>query len=286
MDLIIVSGMSGAGKSTCLNALEDLGFYCMDNILPQLIPDAVQAMAISREKTNDSFRIAISADARVGEFFSEIYTALDKLKILGFNYQLLFLDAEDDVLINRFNETKRTHPLAKGLPIYQAIEKERKLLKDLKNSANIIIDTTSLDLKGLKQKVYNAFETIQTHQGVAIVTFGYKRGIPKDCDIVFDVRFLENPHYIKELKDLTGKDPQVQEFVFCDGRAEEYCRRMLELLLFVLKDYHKEVKQLLTVGIGCTGGKHRSVALAEKLKQMLGENGYNVEIFHRNLLME
>ncbi|NLC17375.1 MAG: RNase adapter RapZ [Clostridiales bacterium] len=286
MDLIIVSGMSGAGKSTCLNALEDLGFYCMDNILPQLIPDAVQAMAISREKTNDSFRIAISADARVGEFFSEIYTALDKLKILGFNYQLLFLDAEDDVLINRFNETKRTHPLAKGLPIYQAIEKERKLLKDLKNSANIIIDTTSLDLKGLKQKVYNAFETIQTHQGVAIVTFGYKRGIPKDCDIVFDVRFLENPHYIKELKDLTGKDPQVQEFVFRDGRAEEYCRRMLELLLFVLKDYHKEVKQLLTVGIGCTGGKHRSVALAEKLKQMLGENGYNVEIFHRNLLME
>src|SRR5690554_2278641 len=286
MDLIIVSGMSGAGKSTYLNALEDLGFYCMDNILPQLIPDAVQAMAISREKTNDSFRIAISADARVGEFFSEIYTALDKLKILGFNYQLLFLDAEDDVLINRFNETKRAHPLAKGLPIYQAIEKERKLLKDLKNSANIIIDTTSLDLKGLKQKVYNAFETIQTHQGVAIVTFGYKRGIPKDCDIVFDVRFLENPHYIKELKDLTGKDPQVQEFVFRDGRAEEYCRRMLELLLFVLKDYHKEVKQLLTVGIGCTGGKHRSVALAEKLKQMLGENGYNVEIFHRNLLME
>jgi UPF0042 nucleotide-binding protein len=286
MDLIIVSGMSGAGKSTCLNALEDLGFYCMDNILPQLIPDAVQAMVISREKIYESFRIAISADARVGEFFSEIYSALDKIKIQGFNYQLLFLDAEDDVLINRFNETKRAHPLAKGLPIYQAIEKERKLLKDLKNSADIIIDTTSLDIKGLKQKVYDAFESIQTHQGVAIVTFGYKRGIPKDCDIVFDVRFLDNPHYIKELKDLTGKDPQVQEFVFRDGRAEEYCRHMLELLLFVLRDYHKEVKQLLTVGIGCTGGKHRSVALAERLKLMLSENGYNVETFHRNLLME
>ncbi|HHW90025.1 MAG TPA: RNase adapter RapZ [Clostridiales bacterium] len=286
MDLIIVSGMSGAGKSTCLNALEDLGFYCMDNILPQLIPDAVQAMVISREKIYEGFRIAISADARVGEFFSEIYSALDKIKIQGFNYQLLFLDAEDDVLINRFNETKRAHPLAKGLPIYQAIEKERKLLKDLKNSADIIIDTTSLDIKGLKQKVYDAFESIQTHQGVAIVTFGYKRGIPKDCDIVFDVRFLDNPHYIKELKDLTGKDPQVQEFVFRDGRAEEYCRHMLELLLFVLRDYHKEVKQLLTVGIGCTGGKHRSVALAERLKLMLSENGYNVETFHRNLLME
>lgn len=286
MDLIIVSGMSGAGKSTCLNALEDLGFYCMDNILPQLIPDAVQAMVISREKIYESFRIAISADARVGEFFSEIYSALDKIKIQGFNYQLLFLDAEDDVLINRFNETKRAHPLAKGLPIYQAIEKERKLLKDLKNSADIIIDTTSLDIKGLKQKVYDAFESIQTHQGVAIVTFGYKRGIPKDCDIVFDVRFLDNPHYMKELKDLTGKDPQVQEFVFRDGRAEEYCRRVLELLLFVLRDYHKEVKQLLTVGIGCTGGKHRSVALAERLKLMLSENGYNVETFHRNLLME
>lgn len=286
MDLIIVSGMSGAGKTICLNALEDLGFYCMDNILPQLIPDAIYAMAISREKTSDNFRIAISADARVGEFFSEIYSALDKLKLQGFNYRLLFLDAEDDVLINRYNETKRVHPLAKGLPIYQAIEKERKLLKDLKNSADIIIDSTSLDIKGLKQKVYDAFASIQTHKGIAIVSFGYKRGIPKDCDIVFDVRSLDNPHYIKELKPLTGKDQEVYDYVFRDGRAEEYCQHMLELLLFVLRDYHKTVKQLLTVGIGCTGGKHRSVAMAERLKQLLSEKGYDVETYHRNLLME
>ncbi|HEY8443939.1 MAG TPA: RNase adapter RapZ [Clostridia bacterium] len=286
MELIIVSGMSGAGKSTCLEALEDLGFYCIDNILPQLIPDAVQAMAVSREKSNDNFRIAISADARVGEFFSEIYSALDKLKILGFEYKLLFLDAEDDILINRYNETKRSHPLSKGLPIYQAIEKERKLLKDLRNAADIIIDSTSLDLKGLKQKVYDAFATIPTHNGVAIVSFGYKRGIPKDCDIVFDARFLDNPHYVKELKPLTGKDKAVYDYVFRDGRAEEYCQQMLNILLFVLKDYHKTVKQLLTVGIGCTGGKHRSVALAERLKQLLLEKGYNVETYHRNLLME
>jgi UPF0042 nucleotide-binding protein len=286
MELIIVSGMSGAGKSTCLEALEDLGFYCMDNILPQLIPDAIEAMAISRERSNENFRIAISADARVGEFFSEIYSALDKLKILGFNYKVLFLDAEDDILINRYNETKRSHPLSKGLPIYQAIEKERKLLIDLKNSADIIIDTTSLDLKGLKQKVYDAFASIPTHSGVAIVSFGYKRGIPKDCDIVFDARFLDNPYYIKELKPLTGKDKAVYDYVFSDGRAEEYCQQMLKILLFVLKDYHKIVKQLLTVGIGCTGGKHRSVALAERLKQLLIEQGYNVETYHRNLLMD
>ncbi|HEY8419734.1 MAG TPA: RNase adapter RapZ [Clostridia bacterium] len=286
MELIIVSGMSGAGKSTCLEALEDLGFYCMDNILPQLIPEAVEAMAISREKSNENFRIAISSDARVGEFFSEIYSALDKLKILGFNYKLLFLDAEDDVLINRYNETKRAHPLSKGLPIYQAIEKERKLLKDLKNSADIIIDSTSLDIKGLKQKVYDAFAASPTHNGVAIVSFGYKRGIPKDCDIVFDARFLDNPYYVKELKPLTGKDKAVYDYVFSDGRAEEYCQQMLKLLLVVLKDYHKTVKQLLTVGIGCTGGKHRSVALAERLKQLLIEQGYNVETYHRNLLME
>ena len=286
MDLVIVSGMSGAGKSTCLNALEDLGFYCMDNILPQLIPDAVYAMAISREKTYQNFRIAISADARVGEFFSGIYSALDKLKLNGYNYQLLFLDAEDDVLINRFNETKRAHPLAKGVPMHQAIEKERKLLKDLKSSADIVIDSTSLDIKGLKQKVYNEFAAIQSHQGIAIVTFGYKRGIPKDCDIVFDTRFLENPHYVKEIKDFTGKDSRVRDYVFKDGRAEEYCQHIYKLLLFVLKDYQKEVKQLLTVGIGCTGGKHRSVAIGERLKELLSESGYNVETFHRNLLME
>ncbi|HEY8423886.1 MAG TPA: RNase adapter RapZ [Clostridia bacterium] len=286
MELVIVSGMSGAGKSTCLDALEDLGFYCMDNILPQLIPEAVQAMAVSRERSREHFRIAISADARVGEFFEEIYTALDKLKILGFNYKLLFLDAEDDVLINRYNETKRNHPLAKGMPIYQAIEKERKLLKDLKNSADIIIDTTSLDIKALKQKVYDAFASVPAYQGVAIVSFGYKRGIPKDCDIVFDARFLDNPYYVKELKPLTGKDKAVYDYVFRDGRAEEYCKHMLDLLLFVLQDYHKNVKQLLTVGIGCTGGKHRSVALAERLKQLLIEKGYKVETYHRNLLMD
>lgn len=286
MDLLIVSGMSGAGKSTCLDALEDLGFYCMDNILPQLIPDAVYAMAISREKNHQNFRIAISADARVGEFFSEIYSALDKLKLHGYNYRLLFLDAEDDVLVNRFNETKRVHPLAKGIPLYQAIEQERKMLKDLKDAADIVIDSTSLDIKGLKQRVYNEFATMQSHQGVAIVTFGFKRGIPKDCDMVFDVRFLDNPYYVKELKDFTGKDPRVRDFVFKDGRAEEFCMLVLNLLLMVLKDYHKEVKQLLTIGIGCTGGKHRSVAIGERLKELLSESGYNVETFHRNLLMD
>lgn len=278
--------MSGAGKSVCLNALEDLGFYCMDNILPQLIPDAVHAMVVSREKTYQGFRIAISADARVGEFFPGIYSALDKLKLSGYNYQLLFLDAEDNVLINRYNETKRAHPLAKGMPMYQAIEKERKMLADLKKEANIVIDTTSLDTKELKQKVYDSFAALQSHQGIAIVTFGYKRGIPKDCDMVFDTRFLPNPHYVKELKAFTGKDEGVQKFVFQNGRAEEYCMKIADLLDGIIKDFHKEVKQLLTVGIGCTGGKHRSVAVGERLKVILTEKGYNVETYHRHIYME
>lgn len=285
MELVIVSGMSGAGKSTCLRALEDLGFFCMDNIIPQLIPDAVMAMMVSTE-ASQGFKMAISADVRVGEFFPEVYTALDKLRVNAIKFHLLFLEADDSVLINRYNFTKRSHPLAKGQPVRSAITKERTMLADLKREADIVIDTSALDERTLKQRVFDAFGNLKKADGVAIVTFGFKRGMPKDCDYVLDVRHLANPHYDKNLKSFNGLDTDVRNYVFKDGRAEEFCLKAADLLNTVLKDYHDEVKRLMTIGVGCTGGKHRSVAVAERIKELLELNGHNVAVYHRHMCLE
>lgn len=285
MDLVIVTGMSGAGKSVSIKALEDLGYFCIDNIIPQLIPEAVEAMQ-SSQSHDGSLKMAISADTRVGEFFYQIYSALDKLKLSGIPYRILFLDASDDTLINRYNETKRTHPLAKGRPINKAIEEEREILLDLKTSANVIINTTNCDPKTLKQKIYNIYGTGEKKGGIAIVTFGFKRGMPKGCDMVLDVRHLPNPYYDKLLRPLNGQNASVRDYVFKDGNAEKFSHAAAKLIDLVAKDYLPEVKNLLTVGIGCTGGKHRSVAVAERIAEILREQGHEVAVYHRHMYMD
>ena len=272
MDLVIVTGMSGAGKSSSLKFLEDMGFFCVDNLPPFLI---------SKFLDSNLKRIAIGIDIRGGELFDDLFTNLEKLD----SYKILFLDAADDVLIKRFKETRRIHPLAKNGRVITGISQERKILQEVKSKADYIIDTSYMRTNELKEKINDIFIAQKKFDSmiINIISFGFKHGIPHDSDLVFDVRFLPNPFYISELKELTGNDLPVKNYVLNQDASKIFLNKFLDLINFLLPNYIHEGKNQLVISIGCTGGQHRSVALANVIYENLLAMGHSVFINHRDI---
>ncbi len=281
MEFVIITGMSGAGKSQAVKVLEDLNYYCMDNLPPMLLPNFAELCKAST-KTVD--KVAVVVDIRGGIFFNDLFTSLEVLKEKGIKHSILFLDATDEELVKRYKELRRPHPLSETGIIIDGIVKEREILKDVKQKSDYIIDTTSLKLGRLKEEVTRIFVEGKIYHNltVSFVSFGYKYGIPSDSDLVFDVRFLPNPYYIESLKHLTGNNKEVQDYVMSSDISNEFLHKLINLLEFLLPHYILEGKTNLIISIGCTGGKHRSVTIANRLADYFGNENYRVTISHRD----
>ena len=283
MKMIIVTGMSGAGKSTALNVLEDEGYYCVDNMPISLIPKFAELANAGEDGYSN---IAIGVDIRSGHALAELDSVLDDMLNKHFNYTILFLESSDEVLVKRYKETRRTHPLAMDDHdrIDNVIKLERDELKFLKKRADVIIDTSQMLTRELKAELEGIFFDDKNFKNlfVTVLSFGFKYGIPADADLVFDVRFLPNPYYIEELKELNGKDDEIQNYVMGFDDSKIFLNKVVDLLEFLIPKYKAEGKNMLTIGVGCTGGKHRSVCLAEKIYSELKKEHSNVNISHRD----
>ncbi len=284
MQLIIVTGLSGAGKSKAVDILEDIGFFCVDNMPPKLVPAFAQLLLKSTEQPE---KAAIVVDIRAGNAFKDLFNSLDLIKEMGCNFKILFIDASNEVLINRYKETRRKHPLSykhKG-SIDAAIEAERDILRPIRQMADYIIDTTHLKPTQFKKRVASLFvENMKSIMPIQCMSFGFKYGIPADADLVFDVRCLPNPFYVDELKNLTGLDEPVREYVMKWEQAQGLVPKLLDLIDYLVPLYREEGKSQLVVAIGCTGGRHRSVAFAELVyKHLLDDKGMNVMVTHRDI---
>lgn len=282
MRFVIVTGMSGAGKSTALNTLEDMGYFCVDNLPVQLI---IRFAEIAYGEDNDINDVAIGVDIRSGVYLQQLSECLIQLKKLEYDYEILFLDSNDDVLIKRYKETRRNHPLARNGRVEDGIKQERSQIAFLRKEADYIIDTTSLLTRELKAELDKIFIENAEYNNfiVSIVSFGFKYGIPKDVDLVFDVRFLPNPYYDLELRPLTGNDEAIQDFVMRFDETKEFLNKVIDLMEFLIPNYIKEGKNGLVVGVGCTGGKHRSVTLANGIYKELQDLPYSSRIEHRDI---
>lgn len=281
IQLVIITGMSGAGKTVAIQSFEDLGFFCVDNLPPTLLPKFLELMKESGNKMN---RVALVMDLRGREFFEYLFKGLDELSESSWvTPQILFLEADDATLVRRYKETRRNHPLAKsGLPL-EGIEHERELLDELKGRAQLIYDTSKMKPRELREKILNEFAlNKQSLFTVNVVSFGFKHGIPIDADLVFDVRFLPNPHYIDHMRPLTGMNQEVAGYVLKWSETQKFIEKVTDLLTFMLPYYKREGKAQLVIGIGCTGGQHRSVALAEHIGHYF-ENDYHTRISHRDI---
>ena len=288
MELIIVTGMSGAGKSRTVDVLEDIGYYCVDNMPPALIAKFAEICFQSKGKIN---KVAIVTDVRGGYLFEELFENLENLKAQGYDYKILFLNASDQSIIKRYKETRRKHPLTSDgqLSVIEAIEKERELLSGAAKRADYTIDTSNLSPQQLREHILSMFvEGKDSNKGlvVEIVSFGYKYGIPLEADLVFDVRFLPNPFYIESLKKFTGLDKKVSDYVYKWEQTLEFDKKLYDMIEYLIPHYIKEGKTSLVIAIGCTGGKHRSVAISEKLCAQLRSLGYYTVIHHRDIGME
>ncbi|WP_429976684.1 RNase adapter RapZ [Enterococcus sp. AZ051] len=279
LELVIITGMSGAGKTVAIQSFEDMGYFCIDNMPPSLIPKFWELIKESGKVT----KIALVVDLRSRSFFEEIQSMLIDIENTNFiDTRMLFLDASDNELVSRYKETRRAHPLAMDGLVTEGIRKERAILNDLKTRASIVIDTTTLTPRRLREKINQEFRAShETGFRIEILSFGFKYGLPIDADIVMDVRFLPNPHYIPELRPLTGKDEPVYDYVMSFPETEEFYQQFSTLLQTIMPGYVKEGKSSLTVAIGCTGGQHRSVALSERIGAVLAED-YRVNITHRD----
>jgi len=283
MDLLIVTGMSGAGKSSAANALEDLGYYCVDNIPPLLIPSFID---LSKRGSTPIPKIAIVTDSRGGELFNSLTPVLDELSLGGTNYKILFLDASDNELIRRYNETRRKHPLTEkaNITVEEAVKNERKLLSNIRARANYVIDSSSISAGQLKKQLINLFSSDNNDTlNIQVASFGYKYGSVNDANLVFDVRPFENPYYVPELRKLTGLDKPVFDFVLGDKNAKEFAQKIIDLLDYSIPLYISEGKSQLIIAFGCTGGKHRSVTFAELIYRHLLEKGFKVNVNHRDI---
>ena len=283
MRFVIVTGMSGAGKSTALKMLEDVGYYCVDNLPVLLIPKLAELTRVPNEEIN---KIAVGIDIRNRHSFSEFEKTLEELTDTGFEYEILFLDSRDDVLIKRYKETRRNHPLARDGRIDQGIEKERAKLSALRKRADYILDTSNTLTRELQAELSKIFVENKEFKNiyVTILSFGFKYGIPNDADLVFDVRFLPNPYYIEHLRHQTGNDKEIQDFVMENDNAKEFLSKLEDMVRFLIPNYIFEGKHQLVVAIGCTGGKHRSVTLANELyKTLLQDENYGIKIEHRDI---
>lgn len=282
MRFVIITGVSGAGKSQAMKYLEDIGFFCVDNLPPELIPKFAEISSKTRGKME---KIAMVIDIRGGELFNDLLPGLNGLKEAGLPYELLFLEASDNVLIKRYKESRRMHPLAPEGSLLKGINEERRILKEVKKKANHIIDTSGLTPRQLKEEIVKIFVDGRSFPGmiININSFGFKYGIPLDCDLVFDVRFLPNPFYEKSLKELTGFSDAVRDYVLECPETQEFLSKLTDLLEFLIPNYIKEGKTQLVIGIGCTGGKHRSVVIANSLYQILSQKEHTVFTDHRDV---
>lgn len=283
MRFVIVTGMSGAGKSTALKMLEDVGYYCVDNLPVLLIPKLAELTSVPNEEIN---KIAVGIDIRNRHSITEFEHVLDEMTEAGFEYEILFLDSRDDVLIKRYKETRRKHPLVRDGRIDQGIEKEREKLVVLRERADYILDTSTTLTRELQSELNKIFVENKEFKNiyVTVLSFGFKYGIPNDADLVFDVRFLPNPYYIEHLRQQTGNDKEIQEFVMSSDAAKTFLNKLEDMVRFLIPNYVSEGKHQLVIAIGCTGGKHRSVTLANELYEVLSKDeNYGIKIEHRDI---
>ena len=282
LELVVITGMSGAGKTVAMQSFEDMGYFCVDNMPPNLLPKFWELVKESGKVS----KIALVIDLRSRAFFDEIMSAITSLDNTSFiTTKILFLESSDEALVSRYKETRRMHPLAVDGRIYDGILMERQLLQDIRVRAQKIIDTTHLSPRKLREEIMNSFSTGTSDVfSINVVSFGFKYGIPIDADIVMDVRFLPNPHYIDELRPLTGQDQPVYDYVMSQPETKIFYHKFIDLLDTVIPGYKKEGKSTVTIAIGCTGGQHRSVALTERTGRELIADGYAVHISHRDKL--
>jgi len=280
--LIIVTGLSGAGKTQAMRCLEDLGFFCVDNLPPALIPKFAELCAQAASRIN---KIALVVDIRGGEFFNDLFEVLSGLDDEGTGYEILFLEASDETLVRRYKESRRRHPLSSHGEVLDVIREERNRLRELRGRANKIIDTSNMTVQQLKEEIASIFADANNNSRlhITVVSFGYKFGIPLDSDLVIDVRFLPNPHYEPSLRPFTGNESIVRDFVFASPVTTEFMQKFVDLVTFLIPNYTKEGKTTLMVAIGCTGGRHRSVALANKLGEILSQRNLRVTVRHRDI---
>lgn len=284
-DIAIVTGMSGAGRTEAMHVFEDLGYFCVDNIPPSLIGQLVELNATKPGGENQR-KLAVVCDARSGEHFESLLDVIKDLEGAGIKCSMLFLDADDEKLVSRYKSSRRRHPLCTdGTTIAQGIQRERDLLKEVREAADLVINTTDMMPQGLRTRIRSAYETGSERKGLAVTvySFGFKHGAPTDADLVIDVRFLPNPYYDPELRELTGLDAPVRDYVMLRDETMEFNRKWHALLDVVMPGYVTEGKQQLAIGVGCTGGQHRSVALAESTGDYLKSKGYRVSVAHRDL---
>lgn len=284
MKFVILTGMSGAGKSTALKMMEDIGFYCVDNLPIALIEKFVELSDL--QQNAELQKVAVGIDIRNGQALEELKEVLDRIKVNGSTCEILFLDANDTVLVKRYKETRRNHPLAGGERVDKGIEEERGRLAFLKERADYIIDTSQLLTRELKAELDKIFVQNQDYKNlfITILSFGFKYGIPVDSDLVFDVRFLPNPYYVEGLRAKTGNDREIQNYVLQFSEAHEFLHKLEDMLNFLIPNYISEGKNQLVISIGCTGGKHRSVTLANELyRRLSGRKEYGLKIEHRDI---
>ncbi|MBQ3031850.1 MAG: RNase adapter RapZ [Anaerotignum sp.] len=282
MRFVIVTGMSGAGKTSVLKFLEDINFFCVDNIPPALLPKFAE---LCYEQKGEIERVAMGIDIRGGKLFNDLFQELSSLEEKGYQYEILFLDASDDVLIKRYKETRRSHPLSRNGSIQEGIRKEREMLRDVKTKSTYIIDTSQILTRQLKEQINSIFVDNKNYENLVITiqSFGFKYGIPTDSDLVFDVRFLPNPFYIQELKELTGNDEPVSSYVMRFEESKIFRKKLVDMMEFLIPLYIKEGKNNLVISIGCTGGKHRSVTLANALYAALDKEKHTVLLKHHDI---
>ena len=281
MRFVIVTGMSGGGKSTALKMLEDAGFYCVDNLPVSLIEKFVELIATPDSEIT---KVALGLDVRAGHSFSEATSILQKQKERGYEFEILFMDASDSALVKRYKETRRVHPLAAEGRVEDGIREEREMLGGIRKQADFVIDTSNLLTRELKEELDRIFVKNEEYNSlmITLLSFGFKYGIPADADLVFDVRFLPNPYYIDELKAKTGNDKEVRDYVMQYPESEAFLDKLSDMLHFLIPNYIKEGKYQLVVAIGCTGGQHRSVTLANELyERMKNQGSYGIRLIHR-----
>ena len=284
MRFVIVTGVSGAGKTAALKMLEDMGYFCVDNLPIQLLEKF--ASLLPEMQSENVRNVALGIDARSGSALDELEVVLDRMKQTGYDYEILFMDAEDSVLVKRYKESRRSHPLARTGRVDEGIRLEREITGFLRKRADYIIDTSHLLTRELRQEIEKIFVDDREFSNImiSVLSFGFKYGIPADADLVFDVRFLPNPYYIDELRPKSGNDREVREYVMNNDKAREFLAKLTDMIEFLIPNYVQEGKTQLVIGIGCTGGKHRSVTLANELYEALQKNdNYGIRIEHRDI---